>query len=98
MYLFDYMRRGQDNDLAEVVKLQLFLRDQGYSNFVTGVFDGDTDASVRSFQSLYATEILQPWADLGFGDGSPTGYVFKTTRWKINNIVCPGSEVFPVLP
>ncbi|MEZ4200024.1 MAG: hypothetical protein R3B69_00240 [Candidatus Paceibacterota bacterium] len=81
------------------MKLQYFLRAEMVTDLLlTGTFDAATDAAVRSFQGKYQPEVLQPWADIGYGDGTPTGYVYKTTRWKINNIVCPGSEAMPELP
>lgn len=99
MYLFDYMKEGMANNPSEVEKLQSFLNEQGYSLPVTGIFGSLTDKAVRSFQASNKTDVLVPWAGVGFGDGeTPTGYVYKTTRWKINNIVCPGSETLPVLP
>jgi hypothetical protein len=24
-----------------------------------------------------------------------TGYIYQTTKWKINSILCPGVEAFP---
>lgn len=98
LYLNDYMRQGLVNDPEQVMKLQQFLNEQGIVVPTTGFFGSLTDTAVRTFQATYATEVLLPWQALGFGDGSPTGYVFKTTRWKINDIMCPGIETFPILP
>lgn len=91
LYLSAYMRQGAANDAAEVRKLQSFLTGQGFPVPVTGYFGPLTAAAVSAFQAAHADEVLKPW---GVG---PTGIVFKTTRWKINNIVCPGSEAFPAL-
>jgi len=91
-YLFDYMRAGTVTYAKEVIKLQTFLSGQGFFTPTTGIFDGATEANVRLFQGKHMSEILSPW-DIN----EPTGYVYKTTRWKINNIICPGSEVFPDL-
>ena len=74
------------------MKLQMFLTGQGFYTPATGIFDAMTDANVRLFQAKYATEILAPW-DIT----EPTGYVYKTTLWKLNNLVCPGSQAMPVL-
>lgn len=99
VYLNTYMRQGVGNDPAEVTKLQTFLNGQGISVPVTGVFGPLTAQAVGVFQVMHAGEVLMPWVPFGLGDGvTPTGYVFKTTRWKINNIVCPGSEAYPLLP
>ncbi len=94
-YLFDYLRKGYNNDPIEVKKLQVFLRDlQGYTNVqVTGVFDDATDAAVRLFQMKYASDILVPW---GYGPNEPTGYVYILTKKKINEIYC--GMAFPVTP
>lgn len=98
IYLNDYMKLGHTN-VSEVVKLQSFLRNELASDLLlTGTFGTATDAAVRVFQSKYTNDVLQPWVDAGLMDAAtPTGYVYKTTRWKINNIVCPGSEAFPVI-
>ena len=98
MYLFDYMKEGTGNDEFEVKKLQWFLIGQGHVVPVTGVFDAATDAAVKAFQLKYQLEVLTPWFTAGFvPHNNPTGWVYQLTRWKINNIVCPGSEAAPVL-
>lgn len=99
MYLFDYMREGIGNDSWEVKKLQLFLNIvQGNNLEVNGVFDDATDQAVRAFQMKYQGEVLTPWFTAGFvPHNNPTGWVYQLTRWKINNIVCPGSEASPTL-
>jgi hypothetical protein len=88
-YLSTYMRQGGANDPAQVSLLQSFLTGQGYQVPVTGYYGPITTGAVVSFQIAHADEVLKPW---GIG---PTGIVYKTTRWKINDIVCPGSEAFP---
>lgn len=99
MYLSDYMRSGLMNEEFEVKKLQLFLNIvQGNNIPVTGVFDAATDEAVRAFQLKYQGEVLTPWFAAGFvPHNNPTGWVYQLTRWKINNIVCPGSEAMPTL-
>ena len=83
-YLFAYMRIGADNDAGEVMKLQRFLRDfEGFDVQDTGVFDSETEAAVKAFQRRYADDILNPW-----GIEDETGYVYYTTRKKINEIWC----------
>lgn len=102
-FLVDYMQMGDANDPLEVMKLQLFLnifKDLfgGTTNPVTGTFGVTTDANVKAFQDYYRSDILDPWFELGIVPHSrPTGFVYKTTLWKINSIVCPESAIAPVL-
>lgn len=92
------MRQGGNNNSEQVSKLQSFLTEQGFSVPTTGFFGPMTTDAVKQFQSTHASEVLQPWVDAGLAaDLTPTGIVFKTTRYKINNIVCEGSESMPVL-
>ncbi len=97
IYLTSHMRQGFENNPIEVLKLQAFLIGQGYEVSITGVFDDLTDKAVREFQKKYEKEILVPWKQFGFS-GDSTGYVYKTTRHFINNLLCPGSEPYPNLP
>ncbi len=90
MYLNTYLKEGVTS--TDVALLQTFLNSEGASLPVTSYFGALTKAAVVAFQNKYAEEILKPWGV------SATGFVFKTTRWKINNIVCPGSEEFPMIP
>jgi len=79
----------------EVMKLQLFLnifKDMygGVENPLTGNFGSITDANVKAFQETYRSEVLDPWFDRGIvPHDRPTGFVYKTTLWKINSIICP---------
>lgn len=98
MYLQDYTRMGIENDAWEITKLQWFLAGQGFLVPVTGTFDSVTDKAVRDFQMKYQADVLTPWFTAGIvPHQNPTGWMYQLTRWKINNIVCPGSEVLPVL-
>jgi len=92
LFLYDFMKLGSETYAWEVMKLQSFLTAQGWETETTGVFDENTDRNIRLFQDKYSAEVLAPW-----GLTAPTGYVYKTTRWKINNIVCPGSQEFPTV-
>ena len=98
----DYLRIGQSNDKSEVSKLQQFLNDHMQSGLpVTGFFGPMTDKAVRSFQLKHNTDVLAPWVPLKFmpTDTTTTGYVYKTTQWKINMIHCPELNLpFPQLP
>lgn len=84
-YLRHFIRSGRSNDSREVRKLQEFL--QTYENAsrlsVTGIYDSSTRVAVLEFQTKYATDILGPWST-----SAPTGYVFRTTLKKINQIYC----------
>jgi hypothetical protein len=85
-FLTTYMKRGQDNDLFEVMKLQAFLNTfEGENLVVSGTFDLATERAVNRFQMKYAAEVLNPW---GYADNQPTGYVYITTQTKINEIYC----------
>jgi acetoacetate decarboxylase len=98
MYLNDYMRMGKEASSTQVTKLQVFLNAVGITAPLTGVFDAATDAAVRSFQMKHKAEVLTPWYMAKIvPHENPTGWVYQLTRWKINNIVCPGSEAYPVL-
>jgi hypothetical protein len=84
-YLSEYLRIDQNNNPAEVKKLQIFLRDyEGFLNLrITGVFDKATFNAVSAFQVKYKDDILTPW-----GAGLSTGYVYITTKKKVNEIYC----------
>ncbi|MCA9359573.1 hypothetical protein KC850_00870 [Candidatus Kaiserbacteria bacterium] len=100
-FLVEYMQIGATNNPVEVTKLQLFLnvfKDMfgGTENPVTGVFGQTTDANVKAFQEHFRAEILDPWFERGIvPHNRPTGFVYKTTLWKINSIVCPDYAVLP---
>lgn len=91
--LSDYLRKGWNNDPEQVTKLQNFLNEYGFAVPVTGFFGDLTEEAVKAFQAKYLPDVLTPW-----GIDYSTGFVYKTTRHKINNLVCPGSEVMPTLP
>ncbi|MBM2817595.1 MAG: hypothetical protein HW401_185 [Parcubacteria group bacterium] len=87
-YLNDYLKLGEDNNPAEVLKLQGFLITmEHYSIPLTGAFDQATFDAVSDFQKRYKEDILAPW-----GYEVPTGYVYITTKNKINEIFC-GKEI-----
>ena len=98
--LTQYLHEGWNNDKSEMYKLQAFLNIYlGNGLPLTGFFGPDTFAAVEQFQLKHGSEVLNPW--VGFpgsgitGATTPTGFVYQTTRWQINNIWCPGSEAFP---
>lgn len=101
--LTTFMKMGNTNDPAEVVELQGFLNEHmGAGLPLTGVFGPMTDAAVHAFQKQYWQEVLAPWfafPESGIADADDsTGFVYKTTQWKINDIACPGLVSFPTLP
>lgn len=98
VYLNEYMRQGNAASTTEVTKLQIFMNAVGIKLEITGAFDDATDAAVRAFQAQHKAEVLTPWYTAKIvSHENPTGWVYQLTRWKINNIVCPGSEAYPVL-
>lgn len=96
LWLNDYMQKATENDTYQVLKLQVFLTLQGYATPLTGIFDDTTEANVKLFQAKYADTVIKPWFEKGIvPHNRPTGFVYKTTRWQINDIMCPGIEAFP---
>jgi hypothetical protein len=91
-YLLSYVRYGGQNDAEQVARLQFVLSHfEGAQIAMTGVYDAATLSAVNAFQVKYADEILAPWSLKG-----PTGYVYYTTRKKINEVFCEGAKVFPL--
>lgn len=82
--LNSYLRYGDNNDPTEVVKLQAFLqRYEGYNVPITGTFDQATLAGVDAFQTKYLSDVMGPWDAT-----QSSGYVYITTKKKINEIAC----------
>lgn len=98
--LYTYMRMGKDNDRDEVVTLQTFLnQEMGLEIPVTGFFGQATHNGVNAFQLKYANEVLNPWYPHGLAEGTPTGYVYKTTLRWINKVHCDSLDIpMPMLP
>lgn len=89
---------GQYNNPEQVSRLQKFLNTQGFSVPETGFYGPLTTEAVKKLQQAHSNEILQPWIDAGIvADLTPTGNVYKLTRYFINKTNCEGSEVAPVL-
>jgi hypothetical protein len=91
--LTHYLRKGGNNPEGEVRLLQGFLVDiEGESGLnESGVFDEALEDAVRRFQERYAGDILSPW-----GVEDPTGYVYYTTRKKVNELACDNASQFPL--
>ena len=83
-YLLEYIQMGAANNPVEVEKLERFLNDfEGENLEVNGIYEqADFDAVLR-FQTKYFGDILGPW-----GHDAPTGYVYITTKKKINELYC----------
>ncbi|HEY4502087.1 MAG TPA: hypothetical protein VJJ20_03425 [Candidatus Paceibacterota bacterium] len=91
-FLQSYVRYGAQNDPEQVARLQYVLRQfEGAQIQLTSVYDAATLAAVNAFQRKYAGEILAPW-----NLKAPTGYVYYTTRKKINEVFCQGAQAFPL--
>ncbi len=79
-----YLKQGLNNDRMEMVRLQFFLTELGFTAPLSGTFDDATLSAVKAFQGRYASEILAPWGT----DVAPTGYVYVYTKQKLNNLFC----------
>ena len=91
-YLFEFIRFGAENNSEEVLKLQRFLNDfEGESLELTGVYDDATFTAIVAFQNKYQGDVLSPW-----GLDNDTGYVYLTTRRKINELYCNNQLPFPL--
>jgi hypothetical protein len=98
LYLRSYLSPNWNNDSHEVKRLQVFLSAQGWFTPLTGQYDETTTTHVKALQQRYQEAILFPWVEAGLlPEVLPTGIVYKTTRAFINNYICPGSEVKPIL-
>jgi hypothetical protein len=84
-YITKYIKYGAKNDSSEVIKLQTFLKDiEGETKLsITGKYNLASFNAVKRFQAKYVKDVLSPWKTI-----SPTGYVYKTTLAKINQIHC----------
>lgn len=87
--LVKYIRTDAENDPAEVAKLKSFLAEyEGVSGLPAGgSYDAATRAAVIAFQEKYRADVLTPW-----GQPAGNGYVYKTTRKKVNEIYCSGKR------
>jgi hypothetical protein len=93
-YILKYIKLDAKNDPAEVRKLQVFLNDYEDEKLtVDGKYKQVDYNAVKRFQSKYSSDVLSPW-----NTQLPTGYVYKTTITKINQIICPKeSFVKPII-
>lgn len=99
--LSSFLRIGRPNPTDQVKILQNFLNGELMLSLpVTGFFGPLTEKAVEAFQAKYFSDVLVPWVPHGLpGEHSVTGYVYKTTQWKINMISCPSLNLpMPTLP
>jgi hypothetical protein len=93
-YLTAFIRFNFKNDTEQVRRLQMVLRDvESASVSVNGVYDAATLGAVHALQMKYASDILAPW-----GARVSTGYVYLTTRKKINELYCRNTKRFELTP
>lgn len=79
-----YMKYGINNDSAQVVKLQNFLKNvEKLEVDINGIFDKKTEEAVKAFQNKYSETTMGPWSAT-----KGTGIVYITTLKKINQIAC----------
>ena len=83
-YLTQHIKLGAHNDANEVRKLETFLVQHEHAHItIDGVYTQQDAQAVKEFQAKYAKDVLIPW-----GLTAPTGFVYKTTRDKINELYC----------
>ncbi len=96
-YIKDYLKYGKKNNPEEVKKLQSFLNETMSGTLkVTGFFGKLTQNLVKQFQSKYHDEIIKPWKDAGYKGKDleqGSGYVYKTTKRKINLLKCASLNI-----
>jgi peptidoglycan hydrolase-like protein with peptidoglycan-binding domain len=90
-YLTAFIREGAANDTEQVKRLQSVLKDvEGAAIEVNGTYDKPTLKAVHEFQTKYKDDILTPW-----GESKSTGFVYLTTRKKVNEVYCRDKQ-FPL--
>ncbi|HTH93042.1 MAG TPA: peptidoglycan-binding domain-containing protein [Candidatus Paceibacterota bacterium] len=99
-YITSYVKLGAKNDKQNVTNLQAFLNYFIHANIkIDGSYGPQTFAAVKQFQEKESVQVLVPWKNLGNPNLVGTGYVYKTTKRDINNIVCPSLNLpMPQLP
>ena len=89
-YLLEYVKLGADNNPVEVEKVERFLNEfEGENLEVNGIYEQVDFDAVSRFQEKYLGDILSPWSH-----NASTGYVYITTKKKINEIYC--QKEFPL--
>lgn len=99
--LTHYIKFGINNDETDVKNLQQFLNENlGLTLPITGFYNQASFDAVKSFQVKYSSDVLVPWVAFGLQNPTAaTGYVYKTTFWKINSLHCAAIQTpKPQLP
>ncbi|MDQ5927635.1 MAG: hypothetical protein QG633_73 [Patescibacteria group bacterium] len=96
-FLRDYQHINTKNDPAEVNKAKAFFNAYlGMSLPLDGTFDMPMFNAVVQFQNMFKPDVLDTWTEeFPSLNDNATGYLYQTTKWKINSIICPGYETFP---
>ncbi|MCK5490556.1 MAG: lamin tail domain-containing protein [Candidatus Pacebacteria bacterium] len=83
-YLLEYVKLGAENNPIEVMKVETFLNVfEGEKLAVNGIYELVDFQAVERFQAKYIDLVLAPWSH-----NSSTGYVYITTKKRINEIYC----------
>lgn len=91
-YLTAFIKFGGKNDEEQVKRLQhVLLWFEGANIEESGVYDEKTLGAVHAFQTKYWDTILAPW-----NIKQSTGFVYLTTRKKVNEIYCKNEVMFPL--
>jgi len=72
-----------ENNSSEVEKLEAFLISRWEDINIDGTYGEDDLEAVKRFQQEYKEDVLDPW-----GITTPTGYVWRTSIAKINELAC----------
>ena len=92
LYLTEFIKFGAKNNPEQVSRLQKVLIDvEGADISENGEYDAKTLAAVHTFQTKYASDILTPW-----GMTKSSGFVYLTTRKKVNELYCKMEKEFPL--
>jgi|GEM_PF-2595143 len=96
-FLRDYQHINMENDPSEVNKAKAFFNAYlGMSLPLDGTFDTPMFNAVVQFQNMFKPDVLDTWTEeFPSLNDNATGYLYQTTKWKINSIICPGYETFP---
>ena len=91
-YLLEYIKLGSENNPVEVKKLETFLNIfEGENLAINGIYEQVDFDAVSRFQEKYLENVLSPWSH-----NKATGYVYITTKKKINELYC--EREFPLTP
>jgi len=83
-YLLEYIKLGENNNPVEVQKLESFLNIfESEDLAINGIYEQVDFDAVSRFQEKYFEKVLSPW-----NHDSATGYVYITTKKRINEIYC----------